>query len=100
MPSKEILGSKKILIIANHLLTPKISSGGDRIFVEMAKRWKDYGAEIVVVAPEIAIETVAVELGVARTIVVSRSPLDRLSQRVVAAILPFIFGERLKFLGS
>jgi len=90
----------KIFIIANHLLDDKIASGGDRISVEMAKRWGKWGAELTLLAPEMAMELVAVEVGAKEKIIISRSPLDRLSQKTVAAILPLYFWRTLRFFRS
>lgn len=88
----------KILIIANHLLTPEISSGGDRIFVEMVKRWKKWGADIVLAAPEIAIDDCASEISTEERITISRSRLDKFHQKAIWTILPLYFYRTAKIL--
>ncbi len=89
----------KILIIANHLLDSTISSGGDRIFVEMAKRWGQWGADLSLLAPEVAAKTVANELGVKKTVVTPSSPFDKLQQRAVGAIFPLYLYRTFKAFG-
>lgn len=86
----------KILIIANHLLDAKISSGGDRTFVEMAKRWKRWGAEITLVAPGIAIDNCASEIGIEDKIATSRSRFDEYHQKATWTILPLYFYRTIK----
>ena len=43
-----------IAILAIHLLGENIGTGGDRVLVEMAKRWKRSGRDVVVIAPATA----------------------------------------------
>lgn len=89
----------RILIIANHLLDSKISSGGDRIFVEMAKRWGQWGADLTVLAPEIFAQTVARELGAQETVEAPSSPFDKLSQKAIWAIFPLYLYRTFKVFG-
>ena len=88
----------KVLIIANHLLTPKISSGGDRIFVEMAKRWRKWGASLTVLAPKIAARTVAQELGAKEVVEAPSSPFDKLPQQAIWTIFPLYLHRTFKVL--
>lgn len=89
----------KILIIANHLLDGKIASGGDRIFVEMAKRWGQYGAQMTLMAPKVASEVVAAEVGVEERIVVPGSRFDKLQQGAIWAIFPLYIYRTFKVFG-
>jgi len=88
-----------ILVIANHLLTSEIASGGDRIFVEMAKRWRQWGAKIFLVAPEVGVDNVAAEIGVEETVVIPASPFDKLQEKAVWAIFPLYLWRTLKVFG-
>lgn len=86
----------KILIIANHLLTSKIASGGDRVFVEIMKRWKRWAAKITLIAPEVGVNNIASEIGVENTIVTPHSPFDELQRKAIWAILPLYLHRTLK----
>jgi glycosyltransferase involved in cell wall biosynthesis len=90
----------KILVIANHLLDKRISSGGDRISVEMAERWGKWGAALTLLAPEIAAETVAKEIGAGDKIIIPRSRLDQIASKNVAAILPLYLWRTIGFFRS
>ncbi len=89
----------RILIIANHLLDGRIASGGDRIFVEMAKRWGKWGAQMTLIAPEVGVDNVASEIGAENTVVISPSPFDNLQQKAIWAILPLYLYRTFKAFG-
>lgn len=89
----------KILIIANHLLDGKFASGGDRISVEMVKRWGQYGGQMMLLAPKVAVDSASLEVGAKRKIVVPHSPLDKLQQRSIWAILPLYLYRTFKVFG-
>lgn len=88
-----------ILVIANHLLTPKISSGGDRNFVEMVKRWRNYGAEVSLIVPEIALDDCASKLDPQKIISISPSRLDKLCEKATWSILPLYLFRTVKVFG-
>ncbi|MFA5866560.1 MAG: glycosyltransferase [Actinomycetota bacterium] len=79
----------RILIIADHLLTSRVATGGDRVFVELAKRWKTLGAETMVLIPALAVEQCQDEIAPSRIYSID-TIIDRhgLASRYLCFILP------------
>lgn len=79
----------RILIIAGHLLTSHVTSGGDRVFVELAKRWKTLGVETMILIPALAVEQCQDEIMPSRIFSID-SMIDRrrLASRYSCFILP------------
>ncbi len=75
-----VLGSGEnrhvIAILAIHLLGENIGTGGDRVLVEFAKRWRRSGREVVVIAPATAPASLQSQTGAA-TRFVKATPFDR-----------------------
>ena len=77
----------KIAILAIHLLGDNIGTGGDRVLVEFARRWRRLGREIVVIAPATAPVSLQSQTGVT-TRFVKASPFDRLTSSFA---IPFAY---------
>ncbi|MCL5075729.1 MAG: glycosyltransferase family 4 protein [Chloroflexi bacterium] len=82
----------QLSILAVHLLTPEITSGGDRAFVELARRWQQAGAEVTLIVPEIAARRCQEEISPSKMYVLKGSLIDahRLYSRYLF-LLPLVY---------
>jgi glycosyltransferase involved in cell wall biosynthesis len=67
----------RILYISLHLLTRKVSSGGDHIFLETAIRWSKKGHELTLLVPEISAGEFKEKIPNAQLITINPSWLEK-----------------------